>query len=94
MPVGQFGATEPCLFRDRFAKVITPATEVTNVAAKAAGATSAGLRPDPIKTGDRIEPPPIPWLPPTEPTAAASMASTETGTGRAGGPAHGPGLAG
>jgi hypothetical protein len=40
--------------------VITPATEVTNVEASAAGATSDGLPPDPIKTGDRTEPPPIP----------------------------------
>jgi hypothetical protein len=41
-------------------KVITPATEVTNVDARAAGATSEAGLPDPIKIGARIEPPPIP----------------------------------
>jgi hypothetical protein len=42
---------------------MTPATEVTNVEASAAGATSAGRRPEPIKIGARIEPPPIPYSP-------------------------------
>jgi hypothetical protein len=41
-------------------KVITPPTEVTNVDARAAGATSTALRPDPIRMGARIDPPPIP----------------------------------
>jgi hypothetical protein len=40
--------------------VITPPAEVTNVAASAAGATWAGLRPSPIRIGARIAPPPIP----------------------------------
>jgi hypothetical protein len=40
--------------------VTTPATEVTNVEASAAGATSVAGRPDPINSGDRIDPPPIP----------------------------------
>ena len=60
IPVGQLGATEPCSWRDKIVKVITPATEVTNVEARAAGATSAGFRPDPIKIGAGIGPPPIP----------------------------------
>ena len=60
MPVGQSGATEPCWWIDKIVKVITPATDVTNVEARAAGATSAGRRPDPIRMGARIEPPPIP----------------------------------
>ena len=50
----------PCVWMDKIMNVITPATEVTKVAARAAGATSAGLRPDPIKMGARIDPPPIP----------------------------------
>ena len=33
---------------DKIVNVITPATEVTNVEARAAGATSAAGRPDPI----------------------------------------------
>jgi hypothetical protein len=45
---------------DKMVNVITPAIEVTNVEARAAGATSAGLRPDPIRMGARIEPPPMP----------------------------------
>ena len=60
MPVGQSGATAPCWWSDKIVKVITPATEVTNVEARAAGATSAGGRPEPIRIGARIEPPPIP----------------------------------
>ena len=40
--------------------VITPPTEVTNVEASVAGATSDGSRPDPIRTGDRNAPPPSP----------------------------------
>jgi hypothetical protein len=60
MPVGQFGATEPCWCMDKMAKVATPAAEVTSVEASAAGAASAGGRPEAIRTGDRIEPPPIP----------------------------------
>jgi hypothetical protein len=60
MPVGQFGATGACWPADKIVKVITPATEVTNVDARAAGATSAARRPDPIRIGARIEPPPIP----------------------------------
>jgi hypothetical protein len=59
MPVGQFGATGPSLM-DEMVNVTTPATEVTKVAARAAGATSAAGRPDPIKTGARMEPPPMP----------------------------------
>jgi len=45
---------------DKMAKVATPAAEVTSVEASAAGAASAGGRPEAIRTGDRIEPPPIP----------------------------------
>jgi hypothetical protein len=45
---------------DKMAKVITPATEVTSVEARAAGATWDGCRPVPIRIGARIEPPPIP----------------------------------
>jgi hypothetical protein len=41
-------------------KVTTPAMEVTKVEASAAGATSAAGRPVPIRTGARIEPPPMP----------------------------------
>jgi hypothetical protein len=41
------------------AKVITPATEVTSVEARTAGATCDGRRPVPIRTEARIEPPPI-----------------------------------
>ena len=41
-------------------KVITPATEVRNVEARVAGATSEGGRPQPTRIGARIEPPPIP----------------------------------
>jgi hypothetical protein len=37
-----------------------PATEVTNVAARAAGAATDGRWPDPISTGAKIAPPPIP----------------------------------
>jgi hypothetical protein len=59
MPVGQFGATGPLLM-DKMVNVITPPREVTKVEARAAGATSAAGRPDPIKMGDRIEPPPMP----------------------------------
>jgi len=40
--------------------VVTPATEVTNVEASAAGATTDARWPDPISTGDKIAPPPIP----------------------------------
>jgi hypothetical protein len=58
--VGQSGATEPCEWAARIVNVITPASEVTKVEARAAGATSDGLRPDPIRTGARIDPPPIP----------------------------------
>ena len=47
-PVGQAGATGPCTCRDKIVNVATPATEVTNVEASAAGATSAAGRPDPI----------------------------------------------
>src|ERR1039457_1773143 len=46
-------------------KVTTPATDVTNVDASAAGATSFGGCPAPIRTGARIEPPP----PPPNPTS-------------------------
>ncbi len=60
MPVRQSGATEPCLWTARIANVTTPATEVTNVDARAAGATSDAGRPVPISTGARIEPPPMP----------------------------------
>ena len=60
MPVGQSGATERCWYSDKIVNVITPAAEVTNVEASAAGATSDGLRPEPIRTGARIAPPPIP----------------------------------
>ena len=42
------------------AKVTTPATEVTNVDARAAGATSRARRPVPISMGARIKPPPLP----------------------------------
>ena len=48
MPVGQSGATEPCWWMDKMVKVMTPATEVTNVEARAAGATSAGRLPEPM----------------------------------------------
>jgi hypothetical protein len=41
-------------------KVTTPATDVTNVEASAAGATSEGRRPVPIWAGARIDPPPMP----------------------------------
>jgi hypothetical protein len=71
MPVSQSGATEPGSWSDKTAKVITPATKVTNVDASAAGVTCEGRRPAPIRTGARLEPPPIPWIPPTQPTAAA-----------------------
>ena len=60
MPVGQSGATGPLWCRDSTVNVTTPATEVTNVEARAAGATSDGGRPVPISTGARIEPPPMP----------------------------------
>ena len=60
MPVGQSGATAPGWCKDKIVKVITPATDVTNVDARAAGATSAGRLPEPIRTGARIDPPPIP----------------------------------
>jgi len=60
MPVGQSGATLPGAWADKIVKVRTPATEVTNVDASAAGATSAGGRPEPISIGARITPPPIP----------------------------------
>jgi hypothetical protein len=56
-PVGCCGGA---WWSDKTRNVITPATEVTNVEASAAGATSDAVRPDPIKTGARIEPPPIP----------------------------------
>jgi hypothetical protein len=49
-----------CWRRDKMVTVITPLAEVTNVAASAAGATWAGLRPSPIGIGARIAPPPIP----------------------------------
>ena len=55
----QSGATGPSL-TDKMVKVITPAREVMKVEASAAGATSAAGRPDPIKMGDKIEPPPMP----------------------------------
>jgi hypothetical protein len=58
-PVGQSGATGP-LPLDKTVKVTTPASEVTNVEARVAGATSEAGRPDPMRTGDRIAPPPIP----------------------------------
>ncbi|HEY6315991.1 MAG TPA: hypothetical protein VIY52_35005 [Streptosporangiaceae bacterium] len=47
-PTGQSGATAPGTWTDRMVKVITPATEVTNVDARAAGAASDACRPDPI----------------------------------------------
>ena len=59
MPVGQSGATEPCWWMDKMVKVMTPATEVTNVEARAAGATSAGRLPEPIRMGARIDPVPL-----------------------------------
>ena len=59
MPVGQFGATGPSPMDNRV-KVSTPPSEVTKVEARAAGATSAAGRPDPIKMGDKTAPPPIP----------------------------------
>jgi hypothetical protein len=55
----QSGATEPGSWIDKMAKVITPATEVTNVDARAAGATCDGRRPVPIRIEARIEPPPV-----------------------------------
>jgi hypothetical protein len=60
MPVSQSGATEPGSWNDKMTKVITPATEVTSAEARAAGATCDGRRPVPIRTGARIEPPPVP----------------------------------
>jgi hypothetical protein len=45
---------------DKMVKVMTPATEITNVEARAAGATSAGRLPEPIRMGARIDPPPMP----------------------------------
>ena len=45
IPVGQSGATGPCWWMDKMVNVITPATEVTKVEARAAEATSAGCGP-------------------------------------------------
>ena len=45
---------------DKMVNVSTPPREVTKVEARAAGATSEAGRPDPIKTGAKIAPPPIP----------------------------------
>ena len=45
MPVGQSGATEPCWWIDKIVKVITPATDVTNVEARAAGVSDFGRPP-------------------------------------------------
>jgi hypothetical protein len=58
-PVGQSGATAPGRWSDKTVKVMTPATEVTKVDARAAGATSEARHPVPIRTGARIDPPPI-----------------------------------
>jgi hypothetical protein len=41
-------------------KVSTPPSEVTKVEASAAKTTSVARRPDPIKMGEKIAPPPIP----------------------------------
>jgi hypothetical protein len=59
-PVGQSGATGPSSWMAKMVKVTTPAAEVTNVDARAAGAACDGGRPVPIKMGARIEPPPMP----------------------------------
>ena len=55
MPVGQSGAIVPCCWRDKTAKVLTPATDVTNVDASAAGATSRrrAATPDQDRRQDR-----------------------------------------
>jgi hypothetical protein len=79
MPVLHSGATEPGWWIDKMARVITPATEVTRMAARAAGATWDGCRPVPIRVGAKSEPPPIPSMPPTQPTAAARIISTGPG---------------
>jgi hypothetical protein len=42
IPAGQSGATDPWRCSERIRKVITPATEVTKVDARAAGANFAG----------------------------------------------------
>jgi hypothetical protein len=57
---GQSGATDPCSCTDKIVNVTTPATEVKNVDASAARATSDGGLPDAIRTGARIGPSPIP----------------------------------
>ena len=56
----QSGATAPGWYKDNSVNVVTPATEVTNVAASAAGATTGARWPEPIRTGAKIAPPPIP----------------------------------
>src|SRR6516162_8476198 len=73
-----------CCWSARIVNVITPPAEVTNVEASAAGATSDGLRPDPIRTGARNAPPPMPWIPPTHPTTAARAVSAGAGISLAG----------
>ena len=43
--MGQFGATELCVYADRIVKVTTPATDVTSIDASAAGAKDAAQIP-------------------------------------------------
>ncbi len=82
---------EPSWWADKMMKVATPTTDVTKVEAKVAGATFLGDRPAPTRTGARMDPPPMPWIPPTTPTTAARAAAVPAGRGSRGASALGLG---
>jgi hypothetical protein len=52
--------------------------DVTKVDASAAGATTTSVMPEPTKIGLRIDPPPMPYTPPTIPTPNARTTTAGT----------------